>query len=66
MPSLAHTRFTSNGWAGRRPSPEGGTADAFGQSRADLFELCVPLAEAIALAGKDGENRRVRGRCEWY
>ena len=43
-----------------------GTADAFGQSRADLFELCVPLAEAIALAGKDGENRRVRGRCEWY
>ena len=44
----------------------GGTADAFSQSRADLIELCVPLAEAIALAGKDGENRRVRGRCEWY
>ena len=31
-----------------------------------LFELCVPLPEAVALAGDDGENRRVRGRCERY
>ena len=31
-----------------------------------LFELCVPLTEAVALACDDGENRRVRGRCERY
>ena len=31
-----------------------------------LFEFCVPLPEAVALAGDDGENRRVRGRCERY